>query len=489
MSVIKKKKKKIFYLILGGLLLISIFLNTFLLLKYKVLPTKYLLVYFVVVGIIPILMVFYTLFRKRKSKIKAFFSVIEIIYIIVLFIVFFYLNSTFNFLDKFTSDLGYETKEYDVLVLKDSDYKNIKELNEKKIGYTKGLDTSIDEALKELNKKVDSKNVELNGYGELFNGLNSNNIDALLISHTYYETIIENEKSENEDDKVSQTTNSTYDKYRILYTFKIAEKTVELTKEVNVISEPFNIYITGIDTYGEITEKNRSDVNIIMSVNPKTNKIVLVNIPRDYYVDLAGTNSKDKLTHAGIYGVDTSIKTIQNLLDVDINYYIKLNYNALIKIVDALGGVDVYSEHKFTSGQLFVHFNEGMNHVNGKEALEFVRTRKAFLQGDRVRGENQQRMIQAIFKKASSPSILIKYDSILKSLEGNFVTNIKTEDIMSLVNMQLDKMPSWEFSSISLNGSDAHELTYSYPGQELYVMIPNEESVNEAKKVLSENAN
>ena len=130
-----------------------------------------------------------------------------------------------------------------------------------------------------------------------------------------------------------------------------------------------------------------------------------------------------------------------------------------------------------------------MNHVNGKEALEFVRTRKAFLQGDRVRGENQQRMIQAIFKKASSPSILIKYDSILKSLEGNFVTNIKTEDIMSLVNMQLDKMPSWEFSSISLNGSDAHELTYSYPGQELYVMIPNEESVNEAKKVLSENAN
>ena len=448
-------------------------INTFLMLKYKVLPSKFIYLYLFVVVVIPLLLVLYTLLKKRKTKKKGTIVIVEILYIIILSLAFFYLNRTFNFLDKFTSQLGYETKQYVVLVLESSNYKDIKDLKDKKIGYTSGLDTSANKALEELNKKVKLEKEEFDGYGDLFSNLDNGNIDGLLITQSYLDTLKENDEEES------------FYKYRELYKINVREKTEQTMKGVNVTKDVFNIYLTGIDTYSDVTEQTRSDVNIIVSVNPKTHKIVLVNIPRDYYVDISGKGSKDKLTHAGTYGVDVSVKTIEKLLDIEINYYVKVNYNAIIKLVDALGGVDVESEYNFKSYEFHYPFKKGINHVDGKLALDFVRTRKAFAQGDRVRGENQQRMIQAIFKKISSPSVLIKYDSILKALEGNFLTNFKTDDIMSLINMQLDKMPSWEFVTFSLNGGDDYVLTPS--GQNMYVMVPNEESVNEGKSLLKEN--
>ena len=272
-----------------------------------------------------------------------------------------------------------------------------------------------------------------------------------------------------------------------IYEFHLKEKIEDISKEVDVTKETFHVYISAIDSFGNVTDKTRSDVNMVVSINPKTNKVLMINIPRDYFVKLAGINEYDKLTHAGFYGVETSIKTIENLLDTEINYYVKLNYSALIGLVDALGGVDVYSEYDFTSGYYLVHFNKGYNKVNGLEALEFVRTRKAFLQGDRVRGENQQRMIEAIVNKASNPSILLKYDNILKSLDGSFATNISTENIMELINFQLDKMPSWNMESLSLDGSDSYQITYTDKSRELYVMIPNEETIEKAKLALQNN--
>lgn len=473
MARANKKRKRILYLFIGAILLISIILNTFLLLKYKVLPAKYFKIYTIIVIIIPLIMILYTVFRKRRAKIKGIMSVIEIIYIFVLFIVFFYLNNTFNFLERFTSQFEYETKQYSVLVLDDSNYKEIRDLKGKKVGYTSGLDTSIDLALKDFNKKVKVNFNKYDGYGELFTNLDNKNVDAIIIASPYYDTLIENDE------------NYSYSKYRLLTTLFVKEKRENSTKSVNVTKEAFNIYLTGIDSYGDITEQTRSDVNIVISVNPRTNKIVLINIPRDYYVDIVGKDIKDKLTHAGIYGIETSVKTVEKLLDTDINYYVKVNYNAIIKLVDTLGGVDVESEYDFKSFEFRYPFKKGINHVDGKLALDFVRTRKAFIQGDRVRGENQQRMIQAIFKKASSPSILIKYDDILKSLDGNFITNLKTDDIMSLINMQLDKMPSWEFSTFSLNGGDDYVLTPS--NQRMYVMVPKEETVNEGREIIKEN--
>ena len=473
MKINKRKIKKIFLITISVILLFSIYLNTYLLLKYNILPFKYLLVYFVIVGLIPILLIFFTIFIRLPKIWRIILPIIEIIYIIILFVVFFYLNQTFNFLDEFTSGFDYETKNYYVLTLNESGYNKIDNLENKKIGYSNGLDLSITKAIETIERKVDLNHQEYNGFTELFNALENKEIDSVLIIDGFYDLLKESE-------------NTTVNKTTIIYEFSIKEKINEIKKDVDVTKETFNIYLSGMDSYGSVTDKTLSDVNILMNINPQTNKILMISIPRDYYVELAGFKQKDKLTHAGIYGVETSVKTIENLLDVEINYYVKVNYNALIKLVDALGGVDVYSKYAFTSTESYIKFKKGYNTLNGREALEFVRTRKAFLEGDRVRGENQQAMIQAIIKKASDVSILLKYDDILKSLEGCFTTNISTDKIMSIVNMQLDKMPSWSLESISLNGSDSHNYTYTYPTQELYVMIPNEETITTAKNMLKE---
>ena len=469
----KLGKKKIFFIVLGILLLVSIYLDTYLLLKYKVLPTKYLIVYGVVVGLIPILLILYTIFRNKKSKIKGVFGIIEMLYIIVLFLAFFYLNKTFNFLDSFTKRYNYETKNYYVVTLKDSDYSKLEDLNNHSIGYAGSIDESASLALEELNKKLKTNNIEVFGYGEMFEKLVSKELDSALIVQTYYDVLIEN------DETISKY-------YKTIGKIVIKEKVEEVVKDVDVTKDSFNIYISGIDSYGSVTDKDKSDVNIVMSVNPRAHKVLLINIPRDYYVDLVGYNAKDKLTHAGSYGVKVSVKTLEKLLDTEINYYVKVNYNALINLVDALGGVDVESVYDFVTYEFYYNIKKGINHLDGKLALDFVRTRKAFKAGDRVRGENQQRMIAAILKKVISPNILVKYGDLLKAIDGNFATNISTDNITSMINMQLDKMPKWSIESISLDGSDGKEITYSYQKQELYVMIPNEESIKEVKTKLEE---
>ncbi len=477
----KKKLEKIFAILVAIVLLISIYLNTYLLIKYNVLPWKFLIIYFLLVGLIPFALIFISIFKRPRLVIRVIVYVFEFLYLIILFIVFGYLNNTFDFLNNFTSGYDYETKNYYVLVDKNSEYEKIKELKNKTIGYAKNLDSSIDKAFEEISRKVKISSSEYEGYAELFTSLDNKEIDSILINDTFYEMLSE------EENPVTANT-------KILYKFSIKEKIEQLGKEVNVTKEPFNIYISGIGNYGNITDSGLSDVNMVISINPKTYEILMLNIPRDYYVTLIGSKikaegdaAKDKLTHAGLYGVETSLKTIENLLDIDINYYIKVNYGAIVNLVDALDGVEVYSNYDFTTTDGGYRFKKGYNKVNGKQALQFVRTRKAFAGGDRVRGENQQLMIQAIIDKASSPAVLLKYDDILKALNNCFTTNLSTDSIMSLINMELDKMPKWNITSISLDGSDAHKFTYTYKTYELYVMIPKEETINEAKEKLKNN--
>lgn len=471
--------QKIIMILIGIILLLSASLNTFLILRYNVLPAKYLVLYFIIVCLVPIIFVYLTSFTRIRYSLKYFLTFIEIIYIIILFMVFTYLNQTFNFLDDITHNLGYEIKNYYVLVKNDSNLQNINDIHSKKLGHVKDLDESIDKALNKIKSKVENINlISYEGYSDLIEALNNNQIDSLLITSNYYNML-----NDGEENPISSFTN-------IIYKFSITENIKDIAKDVDVTKNVFNIYVSGMDSDSSIESKYRSDVNIILNVNPKTNKIIMLNIPRDYYVDLYYDNEnhgKDKLTHTGMYGIDASVETLEKLLDIDINYYVKVNYNALTKMVDNLDGVDVYSEYNFSGD--YYHFKKGYNHVNGKQALEFVRVRKAFLEGDRVRGQNQQAMIEAIIKKVSSTkTILLKYDKILESLKGSFITNISTNKIFSIVRLQLDKkMPKWEIKSISLNGSDAHELTYSYPHQELYVMVPKEETIKEAKEEILKN--
>ena len=258
-----------------------------------------------------------------------------------------------------------------------------------------------------------------------------------------------------------------------------------------ITKEPFVVYLSGVDTRGELTEKARSDVNIIAAVNPETKQVVLINTPRDYYVDLAGTNSKDKLTHAGLYGVQTSMDTLGNLYGVDVQHYIRINFAGFINIVDALGGVDVYSDQAFTSvGSPGYYdpttFAEGWNHLDGKAALAFARERHAFKTGDVQRGINQMKVIDAMLNKIKSPALLMGFSKIMDAAADCFVTSFSQDQISALVRMQLSDFAEWDIESYTVTGtSSSSTKCYSAKGQKLYVMKPDDASVSKAREMIA----
>lgn len=471
----KNKKKKIIVQRIGTVLSVFLLAISFvfliMLFRVSVLPTKYLLVvltlYIVVVGLSLAIM----LIPKIKTKLKIGVEVIATILIVFISFVSFYLYKTMDFMGNIKAK-DYQIENYYVIVLKDSQFEKLDQL--KTIGLHMSQLESQKEAIDLLNKKLSYTDTEYEDFMKIGEDLLSKKIDAIYINGSYLSILQE------ENEKFEQKT-------KILETIEIQVKNETIKKETDVTKEAFNVYISGIDVYGNISSVSRSDVNIIATINPLTHQILLTSIPRDYYVRLHGTTGyRDKLTHAGIYGVDMSITTLEDLLDIDINYYARVNFTTLIELVDAVGGVTVNSDYNFTaiSGEKFV---KGDNFLNGTQALAFSRERHAFIDGDRQRGKNQQKIITAIINKAlSSKTLITKYTNILNSLQGSFQTNMDSNKIYDLVNMQLDKMPSWDILSINLDGSGKSEFTYSYSGQRLYVMEPDMNTVNQAKQKIKE---
>lgn len=462
---IKKKNSKlnkIFLIISSILLLVLLIMVTVL----NVVPFKYLIILYTIALLFGALIAF--LLLKKNSKIGY---GISFIFIVISIILIYFLNTTYNFLSYFDKD-NYKTENFLVLVLEDSYYEKLEDLNDKDIGYVNNNITSIDKALDKINKKINIKNLEYDNYNLVFDDMLAKKLSSSLIEESNYNVLLEE--------------NPNYsNKFRIIDTIKIITKIDNKNASVNVTKNTFNILISGIDTDGEISSVGRSDVNMILTVNPSTKQVLMTSIPRDYYVRLHGTSGyKDKLTHAGIYGIDMSISTIEDLLDIDINYYFRVNFTTLEKVIDALGGVDVYSKYSFVSYIGNYKFYEGYNHMNGNEALGFARERKALPNGDINRAENQQAVIDGIIRKLTDVSVITKYSSILNSLENTFQTNMTNKDITNLIKMQLNDNASWNITSNVLSGKGASDYTYSYSGQKLYVMIPDDNSVNSAKNLI-----
>ncbi len=274
---------------------------------------------------------------------------------------------------------------------------------------------------------------------------------------------------------------------RILYQYGI-DTIIEADERQASVEEPFNVYISGIDVAGPITTNSRSDVNIIMTVNPKTKQILLTSTPRDYYVKIPNISgdSKDKLTHAGIYGVDASIATLESIYDIDIDYYARVNFTSLVTIVDALGGVDVNSDYEFTTRHGNYHIEQGVNHMDGEMALGFARERYAFEDGDNQRGKDQEALLTAILRKAMSPAILTNANEILASVSDCVQTNMTSAEMAQLVNMQLSDPGTWRIESVAAEGTDDRQACYSSGSQILYVMEPDMESVEAISKQMHE---
>ena len=253
-------------------------------------------------------------------------------------------------------------------------------------------------------------------------------------------------------------------------------------KDDAVTDEVYTIFVSGIDTRGGMTASSRSDVNIILTLNATTKQILMISTPRDYFVPLSISNGvPDKLTHAGIYGVNVCMDTLDMLYDININYYFRLNFAGFEQIIDALGGVTVNSDYDFTSGEY--HFNQGENHLNGAQALVFARERYAFQEGDRQRGRDQMAVIQGVVDKATQPAFLKNYLSVLDSLDGAFETNVPYDVMASLVRKQLDEGGNWQVLSYSVDGTGDTQKPYSMSSK-AYVMIPDQNTVDKAKVLM-----
>ena len=414
----------------------------------------------------------YLLVRRRKNIVfKLILSVVLVAVMGVYVFVMNYINATMSFMDTMTTEVE-ETEDYYVITLANGKYDSLEKLDGKNI-HTFMAGEDFTDVKNGVLSKTEAYFKEDNSLQELAKTLLNGKIYAALVSNSQYNML--------SDDNPEFKT-----KTRIIYTVthkikKIEENVGNEAKEQFTIKDgKFNIYVSGIDTAGKISNVARTDANIIVTVNTDTHKILLTSIPRDYYVTLHSKGQKDKLTHSGVYGIKETYTTVEDLLDIDINYYVRVNFTTLEKIVDALGGITVDSDYEFSSQGYY--FKQGKNKLNGAKALAFSRERYSFSGGDRQRIKNQQAVIEGIMNKVlTSDTILNKYTTLLKSLSSSFQTNIKTEEINSIVKGQLNNLKGWTIESQSLDGKGANKTTYSYGSELLYVMIPNETSVSNAQ--------
>ncbi len=367
-----------------------------------------------------------------------------------------------------------------VRVLKDSGYINTQSLKGVAIGINEGIDTdNTNYVIDELKKKMgdDLVIVSYKDYKSQIEALYDNEVGAVITNESILNTL--NDLYEGFSDKTD-----------IILSVK-REITQQEISSKDLTKKAFNIYLSGGDNYGEIETNGRSDVNMIASINPLTKTVLLVNVPRDYYVALEGDDSKmDKLTHAGVYGIECSMNTVSYLLDTPIEYYVKVNFSSVAQIIDALGGINVYSPMTFIldDDDLSRYFYyEGYNEMSGKMAVRFCREREQMMQGDVDRGRNQENVIKAVIEKATSPAIITAFDNVLTAVTNNCITNIPTDSIMSLIQMQLSDMSGWNVSMYTLTGYDDAGYTYTGGYQELYIMDPDENTVAEAKLLLKHN--
>lgn len=460
--------KKIINNIIRTILIIIHLIFIIYLIKLNVLPTLYLAI--IIVVILTLDIISWILISKGKIKLIIGYIILLIISIIS-GIGIYYTNITDSFLSSIQE--VNEKQLYYVVVNKDSKYNGLKDLDNKSMAIFENQSDNYKKVLNEVEKNIKIKDKKYNNINEIVRDLLDNKIDSLLINSSNKEIL---------DENIATFKNNT----RVIDEISI-DVIKQKEEEYKNKYGSFNVLISGIDTYGSINRVSRSDVNIVVTVNPNTHKILLTSIQRDMYVQLHGTTgTKDKLTHAGIYGINMSRQTIEDFLDIDIPYYVRVNFDSVIKLVDTIGGVDIYNDVAFRGGSRY--FEQGNIHLNGKQALEYARERKKMPNGDWTRGEHQKVIITAIINKiANSKELLTNYGDILNNSKDLIQTNIPTDVIKKFVKDQIDSMSPWNITSTFVGGAGSdYRETYSMPGMNLYITYPDENSVKNVSKQIND---
>ena len=461
-------------LISWGLLAIYTVLAVFLLFlifKYNMLAFRYLNIVVAVLIVALAILCFFLIWSKKAKNLTL---ILLLLGVLINGTSLFAVSQFIGFTSRLNATSNYSNYSMSIAVLADSPIENISQVTSV-MGPTGTDKDNIQQLMNDL-KATQNKELtveESSSYLAAYKSLLAGDTKAILLN-SVFENIIESEYP----DYAS--------KIKKIYTKELTKK-VETPKDVK--GDSFNVYISGIDTYGPISSVSRSDVNIIMTVNRETKKILLTTTPRDSYVPIAdgGNNQKDKLTHAGIYGVDASIHTLENLYGIDLNYYARLNFTSFLKLIDLLGGVDVYNDQEFTAHTNGKFYSVGNVHLDSEQALGFVRERYSLADGDRDRGRNQQKVIVAILQKLTSTEALKNYDGIIKGLQDSIQTNMPLETMMNLVNTQLESGGTYKINSQDLKGTGRMDLpSYAMPESNLYMMEISDSSLESVKAAIND---
>ena len=454
----------ILYAILALVLLFTMF-------NYNFLSFRFLNI-IITIGLLVVLAISIFLQKSKKSPLVT--TVVLVIFSLVSLVGIFGFKQMIDITNRMNQTAAFSEVEMSIVVPKDSDIKDVSQLTSVQAP-TKVDKNNIETLMSALkkDKKVDVKVDDVASYQEAYDNLKSGKSKAMVLSGSYASLL--------------ESVDSNYaSNLKTIYTYKIKKKNSNSAKQVD--SKVFNIYISGIDTYGSISTVSRSDVNIIMTVNMNTHKILLTTTPRDAYVKIpgGGADQYDKLTHAGIYGVETSEQTLENLYGIKIDYYARINFTSFLKLIDQLGGVTVHNDQAFTSLHGKFDFPVGDIQMNSEQALGFVRERYSLDGGDNDRGKNQEKVISAIVNKLASLKSVSNFTSIVNNLQDSVQTNMSLDTINALANTQLDSGSKFTVTSqaVTGTGSTGQLTSYAMPNSSLYMMKLDDSSVASASQAI-----
>lgn len=453
----------------------------------NVLPSKFLFIAVAILFLIDTIIVILINFYSKKVVSKIILIVVTIVLSLGMGFGGYYLQKTNTMFSNITNVTSTSKNTVSVIVKESSDMQDLRDIADKKVGTLRliglvGTETCLED-IESKDIKIEQMNYD--SISNLMSAFYSGEVDVVILNESYRSNVEDIEEYKNFSDNT-----------RVIYQTTFETEDTNVANYVSDITEhPFNVLITGSDSRVGIEENARSDVNMVVTVNPTTNTILLTSIPRDYYVttvcdaaDGCQNGAMDKITHTGMTGINTTKRTVENLLGIEINYTVKVGFDTVTELVDALGGVDVYVEPGYALngflGDKNMSVTEGWNHLNGKQALVYSRERYAYTEGDRQRTKNQQQVVMGIIDKMTSSSVLANYADLMDALGDTFQTTMSASEIQALIQYQMDKMPSWTVEQYMVDGT-GDTLMCAELGQAAYVMVPDQTTVELAKRKIA----
>lgn len=474
----KSKFSKVLSILLSVVLVISSFYLLYQVIRLNVLPSKFLFPLTIGVVVLDAIFILLLIYFSKNVVSKIICIVLTLFICVASCMGGYYISKTQNVLSSITNVAKHAKNTVSVIVKESSSIKNKSQLNGVSVGSLRLNEQGSKKALKELsNEGIVLNQTEYDSMTALLEAFYNGKVDSIIINESSRSQILDMEAYSNFDSNT-----------RVVYQTSYKVKNNDSASAVSdITSKPFNVLISGSDTRGGFDENGRSDVIMIATVNPKTHTILLTSVPRDFYVTTACDagdgcmqGALDKITHTGIHGTNTTKRTVEQLLGIEINYTFKVGFDTVTELVDILGGVDVYVEPGYatTTSQFSVH--EGVNHLNAEQALAFARERYSYTEGDRQRTKNQQQVLMGIVKEATKPSVITNYAAIMDTMANTFSTTMSNEEITDLIKYQLNNNPTWKMEQYMVDGT-GDTLMCAELGDAASVMVPDQSTVKMAK--------